>query len=274
MSKKRISLMILVILMSIIFLTGCWNYREIERMSIVAGAAIDQGANGGYRITVEIVQISGGRESKTTSKTIAMEGKTIFDAIRNGIALTGKKLYWSHAKAIVVSKKVAEKSIAKVMDFYTRDHETREDINVFISQAATAKEIFEAQATTESIKSYILSEILKNQASLSKAPNVDILRFAIESQSKGVATIIPTVGLKKINNKTAPQIMGTAIIKKDKLVGFLSGEETRDLLFIRNEVKYGALNEGIGEKTTPVTLEIFKNVNIFPCFMVARIKIH
>jgi spore germination protein KC len=228
-------------------------------MAIVAGIAIDQGANGGYQITAEIVRISGGKESKTTSNTITMEGKTIFDAIRNGISLTGKRLYWSHAKVLIISKKVAEKGIAKIMDFYIRDAETREDADVLISQAATAKEIFEAQVATEDIKSYTLDEIIKNQAGLSKAPIVDLLRFAIESHNKGVSTIIPTVNLKKIDGKTVPQIMGTAIIKKDKLVGFLSGEETKDLLFIRNEFKYGALNEGMGEKATPVTLEIFKN---------------
>jgi spore germination protein KC len=58
-----------------------------------------------------------------------------------------------------------------------------------------------------------------------------------------------------------PQIAGTAFFKHDKLAGFLSGEETKYLMFIKNKVKGGLLIEGTQENgvSTPVSLEIFKS---------------
>ena len=58
-----------------------------------------------------------------------------------------------------------------------------------------------------------------------------------------------------------PHIMGTAFFKTGKLVGFLNGEETKDLIFIKNEVKGGVLIEGTqgNDITTPVSLEIYKS---------------
>ena len=98
MKKIRISLLILIILINSIFNAGCWNYREVEKISTVAGVAIDKGVNNQYKMTVEIIQISSGKDSKMASKIITEEGKTMFDAARNIISLTGRRLYWSHAR--------------------------------------------------------------------------------------------------------------------------------------------------------------------------------
>jgi spore germination protein KC len=261
MKKTRIVLLTFIILINSILATGCWNYREIDRFSIVAGIAIDKGTKNQFQMTVEIIQISAGKESKITSKTITAEGKTMFDAARNMIALSGKKLYWAHAKVIILSKEVASEGVTKALEWYNRDSETREDVTILISEKASAKEILEVQATTEDIKSFALDDMIDNQVSLSKAPIIDVLKFDIESKTKGVSAVIPSVNLVKIDGQMAPQVMGTAIIKKDKLVGFLNSEETKDLIFIRNEIKGGILNEEMQEKDVPtaVSLEIFKN---------------
>ena len=55
------------------------------------------------------------------------------------ITLSGKKLYWSHATVIILSKEIASEGILKVIDFYNRDAEAREDIHLVISKEATAK---------------------------------------------------------------------------------------------------------------------------------------
>ena len=261
MKKLRITLLIFIILINSIFLAGCWNYREVDELSIVAGVAVDKGIENTFQMTVEIVQISSGKEAKMTSKIITVEGNTMFDAARNLISLSGKKLYWSHAKVIILSKEVASEGIIKAIDWYNRDAETRQEVSILISKGLSAKEILEAQGSTEDVKSFVLDAIINNQVSLSKSPISDILKFNIESKTKGISTVIPTINLKKTTGKMIPQVMGTAIIKNDKLVGFLNGEETKDLLFIRNEVKGGLLIEEMetGSVHTFVSLEIFKN---------------
>ena len=261
MKKIRIALLTFIILMNSIFASGCWNYREVDELSIVAGMAVDKGIENQFQMTVEIVQISSGKDTKMTSKTITVEGKTMFDAARNLISLSGKRLYWSHAKVLILSKEIASEGVTKIIEWYTRDAETREEVNILISEEESAKAIFDAQGTTEDIKSFVLGEIIKNQASLSKAPTTDILKFDIESKTKGISTVIPAISLKKTDGKMIPQIMGTAIIKNDKLVGFLNGEETKDLIFIRNEVRGGLLVEEMQTKDEPtlVSLEIFKS---------------
>jgi spore germination protein KC len=265
MSKTKIFMMAMMIMINLICTTGCWNYREIDKLTIVAGVAVDKGEGGKYLMTLEIVYISGGKETKTESKTISIEGESIFDAARNSISILEKRAFWSHTKVLILSKEVASENVESVIDWYLRDAETREDVNILISETESAREIFGGQGIVEEIKSFNLDDILKNQANLSKAPVIDVLHFDIESKAEGASSILPAINLKQIDGKMAPQIFGTAIIKNEKLAGFLNGEETQILLFIRNEVKGGVLVEGAQKESqkesvnSPASLEIFKS---------------
>jgi germination protein, Ger(x)C family len=260
MGKIKIALLIFIILINTALAAGCWNYREVEKLSIVAGIAVDKGADNKYQISVEIIQISGGKDSKTTTKVLTTDGKTMFDAARNMISISGKKLYWSHAKVIILSKEIASEGVLKVLEWYNRDAETREDVNILIANGATAKAMLEGQKSPYDIESFMLDEMIQDQISLSKAPIVNILNFDIASRIKGNAEALPAVSLKQMNGEMVSQVMGSAIIKDDKLVGFLNADETKDLTFIRDEVKGGILTvEMLSDTPTLVSLEIFSN---------------
>ena len=277
MQKVRVNILIFAIFLSSILTSGCWNYREVDQFAIVAGVAVDKGTENRFQMTVELIQISGGTDSKTTSKIVTSEGKTMFDAARNMISLTGKRLYWSHSKVIIMSKEIASEGLIKVIDWYSRDSETREDVSILISEGASAKEILNGQVATENIISLALDKMIKNQVSLSKAPITDMLLLDMDEHMKSMTAVMPTVVLKQIDGKMTPQIMGTAIIKDDKLAGFLNGEETKDLLFIRNEIKGGLLIEEMKSKSdvTTISLEIFNNkTKVTPVVEGENIKIN
>jgi len=75
-----------------LFLSGCWNYREIDEMAIVVGVAVDKGINKNYLVTMEIVELRGGTETQLLTKIISLEGNSMFEAIRSIISYIGKKL--------------------------------------------------------------------------------------------------------------------------------------------------------------------------------------
>ncbi|WP_147532939.1 Ger(x)C family spore germination protein [Bacillus marasmi] len=249
--------LLFVVVLCLSLLTGCWNYREIEEMLIVGGVAVDKGKNGEYQITVETFLIEGGQEAKITSKQFSMNGKTIFDAVRNEISISGKRLYWSHAKVVILSKEVAEEGILKFLDWFQRDSETRADLKILISKEKTAKEILSGEKSFYEIKTIELEEMINNQESLGKTPDIEIWKIINDIESPGIAAILPVISFKgKI-----PIMLGTAMFRKDKLIGFLDGLQTQNLLFIRDEIKGGLLVVGKNDSLLPtaVSMEIFKS---------------
>lgn len=246
------------LLLPVMPLTGCWDYREVDRLSIVAGVAIDKGETQPYEMTVELIRVE---SSGMESETISAQGETLFDAARNIIAMSGKRLYWSHNKIIVISEDIASQDIFKVLDWYNRDSETREDIHILVSRGKTAKEIIAVKPTTETVLSFQIDDVLDSEESLGKAPDTDIMDFDIESQAKGQSTLLPAISVIQQEDKAIFQLEGCAIIKDDKLAGFLDGEETKDVLFLRDEISAGLLIEEMKSPGEPtfVTLEVFSN---------------
>ncbi len=280
--KRNVKLILLssIILINSFAATACWNYREVENLAIVAGTAVDKGENARYKLTVEIVKIAAGNNAVTESKLISSEGETIFDCARNAIAVSGKRLYWSHNKILIISKEIAEKGVIEMIDWFNRDSETRANVHLAISTEDTAEEIFKGNEVTQAIKAFEMEDMLKNEASLSKAPRVEIWEFANNMAEEGIHGCVAAVKLEETDSgEKVPSVGGTAIFRGDKLIGIVDEDDTKDILFAQDNIKGGLLVETIKgkekEKEIPVTFEIFKSkTKIKPVISGNNIKIN
>lgn len=261
--KKTAALLIFInMTLIIMMLTGCWNYREIDKLSIVAGLAIDKGENNSYQVTVEVVDLkSEGKNVKTSSKRIQIEGETIFDSLRNMIKVSGKKLYFSHVKIVIISKEVATEGIANVIDLLMRDSESRLTLHVLISKENRAAELLSQQSIISEIRSFEMDYMIKSQNNISKSPKVSIKELINSLAGEGISAALPAVGLTENEGVATSELSGTAVLKKDKLVGFLDGDETMDYLLVINKVKGGIIvdKKPPGVKEANISFEIFNS---------------
>lgn len=262
MKLKKLVLLLAEIFLILASTTGCWNYREIDKLAIVTGMAIDKGKSNNYLITIEIVNIeSGGKEAKTTSKKLEMEGETIFDGVRNIIKISGKRLYFSHTKIVIISKEIAKEGLVPVLDWFNRDAESRHSIHILVSKEKTAAELLSPQSTTNEIRSFEIENMIMAQKSIAKAPNIIISQLIDNLSGEGISATLPVIGITMNQGEKIPELSGTAVFKKGKFVGFLDEKETKDLLFITDEVKRGLIieKETKNNKKANITFEIFKS---------------
>ncbi|WP_379127789.1 Ger(x)C family spore germination protein [Paenibacillus sp. sgz500958] len=255
---------VLIVLLSVVlaFTTaGCWNYKEVDDMAIVAGVAIDKNEEDGkLLLSVEYVDTRGGlQNTQEKSKIISLAGDTMFDIVRSLISITGKKLFWSHAKAIIVSEEFAREGLIRVIDWYSRDTETRSDVLIFVSKEKTAREILNQNSVTGSIISFDIAQMMLDEQHISTAPHVQIWDFIHTLETKGVSTVAPLIYIHKKDGKKTVRSSGTAIFQRDKLVGDMTGEETKFIEFARDRVKGGVLPVGEENKTPIYSLEILSN---------------
>lgn len=99
MKRARVRrLAVMVCSLTVFTLSGCWNYREVDKMTTVAGIAIDKGEDDHIKLTVEMVDGSGGQDAMSVgSSRVSLSGKTMFDIVRRMITESGSRLYWAHA---------------------------------------------------------------------------------------------------------------------------------------------------------------------------------
>lgn len=211
---KRAAALISIVL-CVITLAGCWNYREVEKLAIVSGVAIDKYGEDKLLITVEIASSEQAQQQSTLKPLyIQLVRDTFFETIRSMVSIEGNRLYWSHAKAIILSKAVAKDGIEKVLDFTYRDAEIRGDMWVLLSKESTASSIFNTHPTLEEVVSYQLDDTMRAQKSISIFPSVELYEFLDNLASKEASPILPTVDIHDIRGISISHVGGTAIFKK------------------------------------------------------------
>lgn len=251
-------LSVFLLLLTMLLLSGCWNYRELDNLSMVAGFAVDKGTGGHkYHLTIEFLDLT---KNQPGSKILETEGDTIFDGIRNAVSESQKKLFFSDCKVIIVSQDIAKDGMASVFDWVTRDAEPRITINPIVSKAATAAELLRQKPITDQMISMEIWRTLdQNTIALSQEPNVKLYQANNMLASDGTSLILPAAKIEKSQDGTNFELDGSAVFKKDKLIGFLDRYDTKYLLFIKNQIKGGLLLTSPASDGSSVALEIFES---------------
>lgn len=220
---KKLSLLFAFFLL-ITSLYGCWDYRELNNLLVVSGAAVDKNeGDDGYTLTLEVFQPNSSGES-LNSEYVQIYGKTIFEAIRNSINNEGKRLYWGHTKIFFISKAIANEDIVPVLDLLDRDDEIRPDVFLVITKTPKAYDIFKTKIPQESI-SFKTEGSLINMKSSGKYTLVDLHEFIEALSLEGMSSVLPAISIKKCCEEYKATFTGNAVFKKNKLVGWLSKDE-------------------------------------------------
>jgi spore germination protein KC len=253
---KRFCIFSLII--GMLCLTGCWNYRELDDLSMVAGFAIDKGRNGyKYHLTFELLNMA---DNTFASNLLETDGDTIFDGVRNAVSKTQRQLFFSGYKIVIINKDIAAKGIAPLLDWVLSDSEPRLSINYLISKEDTAAEILKQKPVTDTLESIeIWNTISMDSIKLSKSPSVKLYEAVNMLEDQGIALILPTICVIKSGDKPVSELDGTAVFKKDKVVGYLNRDETKSLLFLKNGIRGGLLLMSYNSKEKNTSLEIFEN---------------
>lgn len=264
-------ILILIILISCILLTGCWSYREIDSIYIVAGIAIDKVPDTDqYNITAELINVMENKVEKNfESVLLETKGDTIFDAATRMVRISAKRLYWAHATSIIISDEVAREGIMPFLDLIARNEEGRLSANIYISKEKSAKKVLESKSFSTDIRSYELGIMVNESKHLVKVPALKIYEVINELSIPKTHVVLPTVLSFNNNGIDTNLLSGGAVFAEGKLVGFLQEDDIVPYLFIKDQMGSGILNVKTKENNpqNTIILEIYEsNTKIKPIY--------
>ena len=119
-------LLILLVLISMISLTGCWDRIEVNDMAFVAAAEFDKEAENKFRISVLVplpsalggVGSSGGGGGTSGSKPYYIDsdvGRNIMEAINKLQHHMSRKIYFAHRRVLIIGEKLARRGFWKII---------------------------------------------------------------------------------------------------------------------------------------------------------------
>ncbi len=248
--KKRI----LMLLISSLVLTGCWDKRELDELAITMAIGVDE-SDVGYLVTAQVVvplEVSiEGNTGNSPITQVRAEGETVSEAIRKLAKIVPREIYPGHLRILVISETVAEKGIGEIVDYFSRNWEMRSDFYVVVAKEMTAEEILNVSTAIETIPAnsmFNMLNVAQETWSSTRGIHINDLISDIGSDGKeAVVTGIEVIGdeelgsskknVETITPKARLRLLDLGVFKKDKLVGWLTEEESIGYNKVSNQVK-------------------------------------
>lgn len=271
--RKVTAVVVLVILLSIS--AGCWNRREIETLGFVVGSGVDTPLGpthwdspdvGGeierrLQLTVQIMKPSGmstGERGTTLERpfwTVSITGRTLFECVRGLSEVSPRSLYWPHNRWLLLGEEYAKGGVARLLDFWERDQETRRRAVLGVVKDGRAWDLLQIESELERVPSEFGRETLLNASKKSSSIVwTSVNDFVVALASEGIDPIalrveaIPyaypyeiTGDVTREEVKATARLSGAAVFRSDKLVGWLDGREARGYNWVVGKVKSALL---------------------------------
>lgn len=249
-----------------VFLTGCWDYVEIEERGFVIGVAIDlaeetdeklDASEGEYRYkgTYQFVVPSGlsqgdsgqGGSSQKAYHNLVIEGQSILEQSRHLAEKTSRTPFTQHLQTIIISEKVAKipQAFGHVLDFFLRDDETRRGIKIMIAEGA-AGPVLSIRPTPENLPVMHIDSVAEN--SFKNAHVLPERRIGTVHEHLVDKTSFVVPKIKRDNQKI--NLAGAAVFHghNSQMIGFINSDITEGLNLITGEYKGGILKTKVENK--------------------------
>lgn len=268
MKYKKLSLILMVIVF-VPLLSGCWDVVELEEEGYVAAIGVDEGRNNNVNVTFQITnpKAGGGAGAGGTSggslkrsDTITIEARGILTA-RDLVSVSiTRRISLAHSKIIIVSEKFAKTdTFFQLLEAALRDKEMRRAMTIMVSKEDASEFIRKNVPVLEERPQKFYEFMSKRWMDTGFVPPFSNLNRFMQRSEQGESLFLITYGTTrdvidkvakegidylpgqlKMKGGNPTEIIGAAVFKEGKMIGRLNGEEVRlvTLLRAKPEVKY------------------------------------
>ncbi|CAM3784875.1 Ger(x)C family spore germination protein [Cohnella lubricantis] len=271
----------LFIMLSLLAATtsSCMGLRQINELAIVSAVGLDVGEKpGSVKLSAQIMRpadVRGqtGAPSGGTGEpiySVSAEGDSIFDAIRNLGRFTSRRVYWAHNFLIVMHENYARRGIGDMVDFFTRNRELR--MNTWVAVTPDSPdELISTITGIEVVPGEAVDRLFRYNMVTGLAVGSNMMNLEEQFLSSSAQPVIAKLQLmpRGISNKKPEEhgslkqveLTGAAAFREDRMVGWLSPEETRGLLFFVHDYLSGVEPVSCPNNGSMATLE-FKQARL------------
>lgn len=263
---------VLIILLAVTTLSGCWSSKEIEELGLIIGTAIDLdtegeaedqesgNANGNiFKLTNQLITAetannatNGGQSQVRAYKNITETGEAVLPALRNMILRIDKRAFGEHAKVIVIGEELARGyNLEQVLDFFRREQEMRPSTLIVIAKGSASTTLESAEPTV--IPAIQLVEMIQGMERTTKILTPMPIAKIEGQLNSGNSFLIQTVATENNDRK----LTGAAMIdgKTKTLRAFLNDTETEGVTWIKGKGKGGLVRSYDEAASQPIVYE-------------------
>ncbi|MEC0227632.1 Ger(x)C family spore germination protein [Paenibacillus alba] len=234
MKSYKMPIVVLLVLISLLVLPGCWDKREIEQLGMIAGISLDQAedpANSRIKVTQQFVNTTIGTKDQVVKGyyNLTDEGTNLFEIIRKTSTRTDRSPYYTHLKVIILSDKITSSAqLLDLMNFFQRDHEMRRSVRVYFSKGPASGFLEKKMENNEIPAFNIFYRSRNHYKTLAMARQITLGEMSVNLSSDNSFLV------QEIDLTDGYKMHGAAVIsgKKKRLIGWLDKDEVSGVNWI------------------------------------------
>ncbi|ABS41428.1 Ger(x)C family spore germination protein [Clostridium botulinum] len=258
--KSKKCLVIMLILLTIC-MTGCWDKVEIDQKAFTSVLGVDAGKDIGkekqlkeisdsasftgskldkIKVTYAFPDISKlGPEKGGTAvnKTMSVDAYSMQDSIDKVINKSSRNLNFGHLKLMVLNTSILDYSntFKEVIDYLQRQPSINRMIYIVFSEDKSEEILKFKPSMEKSVENYIIGILENNKKNNTSSPLT--LNEFLEETSENNTALIPVINIDKKSKDL--KISKVAVIKDDKIKGYISTEQANSIQLINKKFKGG-----------------------------------
>ncbi|MFN3090418.1 Ger(x)C family spore germination protein [Bacillus pumilus] len=242
----------------ILLSSGCWDLKDIEKLSFVRGVGIDEEDENGVKLTYQnLVPKTGGTQEADSPGyvNVVSKGKNVLEAVSN-VALKDPPIYSDHLKIFLFGKNQAEHhDIQGTLNHFIRDDEVRRSSYLLVSRNDASKVINQKLKSQQKVPVEHIFETSKNRSFNGKILLPTRIGRASDYFQMGISFLVQSVDA--INGELIYDGAGIIDGKTRKLIGFIPSKDVQSLNWVMDRISGGVVPATY--KDFPITYEIKKS---------------
>lgn len=254
---------IVILLISVLFVSGCYNYRELNELAIGSGLGLEFKDNE-YHAYLQVININNFSTQTGSDKSnfniYEAKGKTIFEAIRNINTTLSKEIFLSHMKIVVLDDSLFS-DLEGVIDFLMNELEISLNVPIVATTTHNPKDILSIMPFNEEINGSEISNLVEiNSVKKGLALSVTAKDFFTNYFDKGISNTLSVISiedekndensseeLNKSSEFTKININELITFNKDKQL-LLNENHSLILNLIKNNIENNVISFSCGDK--------------------------
>jgi len=261
----------IIIIVIIFLLTGCFDHQELNEIAILTATEINKNDDE-FIINAEIINPQSPDKTTIVSSPFIMyqsKGKTIQEAYRMIKLSSSRYIYPDHLRIVIIDEELAKNDISEILDFYLRNPLARTEFKILIGKD---KDILNTITPIDPISSNSILDTLETSSNYLGITNIVTLNNLADMKlNPNKEIILPSIELEKKENNndtikntessspnTMYKLSTLAIFKDNKLIGYLTKDESITYNLIENKLKNTIITYEC-EKNKYLSYEIINN---------------
>lgn len=242
-TARRCRSILLTLISTCLFMTGCWDRIEINDVAIIIATAIDL-EDDMYRVTVQLplpgpigdVNGGGGGTGGEENHYIdSATGRTLMEAIQTLQARMSRTLFSAHRRVIVVGETLArERGISELFDLIARNPENRLTTYMVISKGP-GWQLLQMEPKLERFSGEALRELAKSRGVIPTNLK-DIAQSMNMAGKEGIALYVGAKESEKtLSASHELEVIGYAQFREDKMIDYFDDKTSSGLKYLRSD---------------------------------------